>query len=184
MTFFIPDHLAQAARKVQARAETIQQAQIAFLADLIRLKTYTGEEGPAIERTLTEMKALAFSDVRTDTIGDALAEVGDGSYHLLYDAHLDENEIADENDWPYPRWNRPLPKANSMVWVHPIARGASPPSSTARILPPSLASPATAPSLYKVRRWRRTPRALPCVTLWKRTNSRIPTLCCWLKPPI
>jgi len=102
MTFFIPDHLAQAARKVQARAKTIQQAQIAFLADLIRLKTYTGEEGPAIARTLTEMKALAFSDVRTDTIGDALAEVGDGSYHLLYDAHLDENEIADENDWPYP----------------------------------------------------------------------------------
>ena len=55
-----------------------------------------------MERTLAEMRALAFGDVRTDTIGDALAEVGDGPLHLLYDAHLDENEIADEKDWPHP----------------------------------------------------------------------------------
>ncbi len=80
MPIFIPNHLAEAAQKVRAQTQSIQRAQITFLADLIRLKTYTGEEGPAIERTLSEMKTLALSDVRTDTIGDALAEVGDGSY--------------------------------------------------------------------------------------------------------
>ncbi len=98
----IPPHLAEAAEKVKGQAETIAQAQIAFLCDLIRLKTYTGEEGPAVERTLAEFHALGFGQARTDAIGDALAQVGDGRFHLLYDAHLDENEIADERDWPYP----------------------------------------------------------------------------------
>ncbi len=98
----IPDHLVQAARQVRAQAESIAAAQIAFLADLIRLRTYTGEEGPAVERTLAEFRKLTFDNVRTDAIGDALAQVGVGRYHLLYDAHLDENEIADESDWPHP----------------------------------------------------------------------------------
>lgn len=98
----IPPHLAEAAERVKGQAETIAQAQIAFLSDLIRLKTYTGEEGPAVERTLAEFHALGFGQARIDAIGDALAQVGDGRFHLLYDAHLDENEIADERDWPYP----------------------------------------------------------------------------------
>jgi putative selenium metabolism hydrolase len=102
MTPTIPAELAEAAARVRRFAETIHQAQIDFLADLIRLKTYTGQEGPAVERTLAEMTACGLTNVRTDSAGDALATIGSGRYHLLYDAHLDENEIADEADWPYP----------------------------------------------------------------------------------
>ncbi|MCP4164473.1 MAG: hypothetical protein GY759_01105, partial [Chloroflexi bacterium] len=93
MSFVIPEQLLQAAEKVRMQVGSIQQAQIDFLSDLIRFKTLTGEEGPAVERTLVEMQALRFNNVRTDGIGDALAEVGDGPHRLLYDAHLDENEI-------------------------------------------------------------------------------------------
>lgn len=98
----IPVPLAQAAERVRRHAQTIRQAQVDFLADLIRLKSYTGQEGPAVERTLTEMRACGLVDVHLDQAGDALATVGGGRYHLLYDAHLDENEIADESEWPYP----------------------------------------------------------------------------------
>lgn len=98
----IPGALAQAAERVRQHAQKIQQAQIDFLADLIRLKSYTGQEGPAVERTLAEMRTCGFRDVRIDSAGDALATIGGGKFHLLYDAHLDENEIADENAWPHP----------------------------------------------------------------------------------
>jgi len=98
----IHPQLAAAAAQVRQFAETIKQAQLDFLADLIRLKTYTGQEGPAVERTLAEMRRCGFNDVRTDSAGNALASVGQGRFRLLYDAHLDENEIADEADWPYP----------------------------------------------------------------------------------
>lgn len=98
----VPAPLAEAAERVRRHAKTIRQAQIDFLADLIRIKSYTGQEGPAVERTLLEMKRCGLKQVGTDSAGDALATTGSGRYHLLYDAHLDENEIASEQDWPYP----------------------------------------------------------------------------------
>ncbi len=98
----IPPQLMEAAERVRQYAHTIQPSQIDFLADLIRIRSYTGEEGPAVERTLQEMRTCNFSAVRTDNAGSALATIGTGKYRLLFDAHLDENEIADEDEWPYP----------------------------------------------------------------------------------
>lgn len=100
--FDVPAHLVAAAEKVKARAPALADDQVDYLADIIRLRTYTGEEGPAVERTLEEMRSSGMDDVRTTTAGDALATVGNGRYHLLYDAHLDHNEIADEEEWPHP----------------------------------------------------------------------------------
>lgn len=102
MTLTVHPQLAEAAARVRQHAESIRQSQIDFLADLIRIKSYTGEEGPAVERTLAEMKNCGFENVRTDSAGNALACVGAGKFHLLYDAHLDENEIADEKAWLHP----------------------------------------------------------------------------------
>jgi putative selenium metabolism hydrolase len=48
------------------------------------------------------MRACGFDEVRLDTAGNALATVGAGRFRLLYDAHLDENEIAAEDEWPFP----------------------------------------------------------------------------------
>ena len=98
----VPDKLAEAAERVRHHAQSLKQAQIDFLADLIRIKSYTGQEGPAVDRTLAEMRACGFNQVHTDSAGNALATVGTGKFRLLYDAHLDENEIADEKAWPYP----------------------------------------------------------------------------------
>ena len=98
----VPPSLAVAAAQVRQFAESIRQAQIDFLADLIRIKSYTGQEAAAVERTLQEMRYCGLADVRTDPAGSALASVGAGRFHLLYDAHLDENEIANEHDWPHP----------------------------------------------------------------------------------
>ena len=98
----IPEALAQAAARVRQHAEKFHQSQIDFLGDLIGIKSYTGEEGPAVERTLAEMRSAGFDAVETDRAGNALGLVGDGPLRLLYDAHLDENEIADEAAWPHP----------------------------------------------------------------------------------
>jgi hypothetical protein len=98
----IPPTLAEAAERVRRHAQSLRQNQIDFLADLIRIKSYTGQEGPAVKRTLAEMKACGFDNSRSDSAGSALASVGAGKFHLLYDAHLDENEITDEKIWPHP----------------------------------------------------------------------------------
>ena len=100
--FTVPADLALAAEQVKAAAPALADPQVEFLSDIIRHRTYTGEEGPAVERTLEEMRSSGFDDVRTASAGDALGTVGTGRYQLLYDAHLDHNRVADEEEWPYP----------------------------------------------------------------------------------
>ncbi len=73
-----------------------------FLADLIRIRSYTGQERPAVERTLEELRAIGCDEVWMDSAGNALGRIGRGPRVLLYDAHLDTNEVADEREWPHP----------------------------------------------------------------------------------
>lgn len=73
-----------------------------FLADLIRIRSYTGQERPAVERTLAELRAIGCDEVWIDSAGNALGRIGRGPRVILYDAHLDTNEVADEREWPHP----------------------------------------------------------------------------------
>ena len=73
-----------------------------FLADLIRIRSYTGQEGPAVERMLHELRAIGCDEVWTDSAGNALGRIGRGPRVILYDAHLDTNEVADAREWPHP----------------------------------------------------------------------------------
>src|SRR5512139_3369773 len=73
-----------------------------FLADLIRIRSYTGQEQPAVERMLQELTAIGCDEVWIDSAGNALGRIGHGSRVILYDAHLDTNEVADDREWPHP----------------------------------------------------------------------------------
>jgi putative selenium metabolism hydrolase len=96
-----PD-LDELAARIQDTAETLYPSMVNFLSDLIRIRTYTGEEGPAVERTLVELRAIGCDKVWMDSAGNALGQVGGHNSILLYDAHLDTNEIADESEWIHP----------------------------------------------------------------------------------
>jgi len=74
--------VADLARQMTERRER-------FLADLIRIRSYTGQEGPAVERTLQELRAIGCDEVWTDSAGNALGRIGRGPRVILYDAHLD-----------------------------------------------------------------------------------------------
>jgi hypothetical protein len=73
-----------------------------FLADLIRIRSYTGQEKPAVERTLAELRAIGCDEVWQDSAGNALGRIGHGPRVILYNAHLDTNEVADESESPHP----------------------------------------------------------------------------------
>lgn len=73
-----------------------------FLADLIRIRSYTGQERPAVERTLQELSAIGCDEVWMDSAGNALGRIGRGPRVILYNAHLDTNEVADDREWPHP----------------------------------------------------------------------------------
>ena len=90
------------AERISGTAGALTERRERFLADLIAIRSYTGQEGPAVERTLAELRAIPCDEVWRDSAGNALGRIGEGKRVILYDAHLDTNEVADERDWPHP----------------------------------------------------------------------------------
>ena len=88
--------------KIKGLAEQFRQPMTDFLADLIRIQSYTGHETPAVERTLTELKLIGCDEVWTDSAGNALGRIGKGKQIILFNAHLDTNEVSDASQWPHP----------------------------------------------------------------------------------
>lgn len=88
--------------EIAAAANQLYPDMVQFLADLIRIRSYTGQERPAVERTLRELEKIGCQSVWMDSAGNALGEIGQGETLLLYDAHLDTNEVSDESQWPFP----------------------------------------------------------------------------------
>jgi len=80
--------------RIAALAQQTSERRERFLADLIRIRSYTGQEGPAVARTLQELRAIGCDEVWMDSAGNALGRIGRGPRIILYDAHLDTNEVA------------------------------------------------------------------------------------------
>lgn len=95
-------NLPELSKKIDEAANSINDKMTAFLADLIRIRSYTGEEKPAVERTIEELKSIGCDKVWIDSAGNALGRIGTGKKIILYNAHLDHNEITDESEWPHP----------------------------------------------------------------------------------
>lgn len=94
--------LKKLSNEVSKMSHALNERMVKFLADLVRIRSYTGHEGPAVERTLKEFEAIGCDEIWMDTAGNALGRIGLGKHTILYDAHLDTNEVADEREWPHP----------------------------------------------------------------------------------
>ena len=58
-----------------------------------------------------------------DSAGNALGRIGRGPRVILYDAHLDTNEVADEREWPHPPLRAGRRGRRSCTgWARPTAR--------------------------------------------------------------
>jgi putative selenium metabolism hydrolase len=83
-------------------AERMRQPMVDFLGDLIRIQSYTGAERLAVERTMLELERIGCDEVWMDSAGNALGRIGHGKRVILYNAHLDTNQVSDPSQWPHP----------------------------------------------------------------------------------
>ena len=64
------------ADRVLGLSESFADCQTRFLADLIRIRSYTGQERAAVDRTLDELRAIGCDEVWMDSAGNALGRIG------------------------------------------------------------------------------------------------------------
>ncbi len=77
---------------------------VRFAQDLIRIPSPPGGEGVVAERVAEEFRALGFSDVRIDDVGNAIGVVPgtSGGPAVMLSCHLDVVAEGDVNEWEHP----------------------------------------------------------------------------------
>jgi len=75
---------------------------IQFAQDLVRIKSYSGQEEAAIKLVEEEMLSLGFDEVIIDQMGNVLGKIGNGSKSILFDSHVDTVEVNDASEWKIP----------------------------------------------------------------------------------
>lgn len=73
-----------------------------FTQELVRINSYSGQEGEIARFIASKMKALNFDEVKIDRYGNVLGRVGDGGKVILFDSHMDTVNVTDEESWDVP----------------------------------------------------------------------------------
>ena len=69
---------------------------------LVRIKSYSSQEGPIIKFLEQKMIELGFDNVKIDAMGNLLGTMGEGPKSILFDSHVDTVEVPDEKEWEFP----------------------------------------------------------------------------------
>jgi putative selenium metabolism hydrolase len=79
-----------------------QQALIEFAQNLVRIKSYSGEEEEIIRFIERKMVALGYAEVTIDAMGNVVGRLGDGPTTILFDSHVDTVAVNDAEEWAMP----------------------------------------------------------------------------------
>jgi putative selenium metabolism hydrolase len=74
---------------------------LAFAQDLVRIKSFSGDEGLAAQAIASKMRALDYDDVRIDSMGNVLGRIGSGEKSILFEAHMDTVQVHDAEAWAH-----------------------------------------------------------------------------------
>jgi putative selenium metabolism hydrolase len=78
---------------------------VEFAQSLVRIKSYSGQEGEIIRFIEQRMKALGYDEVTVDPMGNLLGRIGSGKKSILFDSHVDTVEVNDEGEWDIPPYS-------------------------------------------------------------------------------
>ena len=72
---------------------------VEFAQQLVRTKSFTGQEGALATSVAEKMKQLDSDGVSVDSLGNVIGMVGDGTKSILMDAHMDTVAVSHPEDW-------------------------------------------------------------------------------------
>jgi len=84
---------------IQKAVNQIQSDLIEFARDLVRTKSYSGDERAIIHLIEKKMKQLYYDDVTVDSMGNIVGRIGNGQDVLMFDSHVDTVAANDPSKW-------------------------------------------------------------------------------------
>lgn len=80
-------------------ANEIEKDLIKFTQDIIKIKSYTGNEKELALFVKDKMEKLGYDEVIVDNLGNVLGVIGAGEKSILFDSHIDTVEVTDSEKW-------------------------------------------------------------------------------------
>jgi len=87
---------------IKSAIAEIKSDLIGFAQDLVRTKSYSGDEKEIIERIKDKMNELDYDDVFIDSMGNIVGQIGHGEKVIMFDYHIDTVEVNDFSEWVHP----------------------------------------------------------------------------------
>ncbi|NNF98938.1 MAG: YgeY family selenium metabolism-linked hydrolase [Desulfobacteraceae bacterium] len=80
-------------------ATVIEAELIRFAQELVKLRSYTGQEKELAMFIKDKMTQLAYDQVKVDGLGNVFGVIGNGPTKILFDSHIDTVEVNDAVQW-------------------------------------------------------------------------------------
>lgn len=85
--------------KIASLAESLRGDITNFLREVIAIPSFSGKEGPVVERMKQAMKDFDYDEVRVDRFGNLLGRVGSGERLVAIDGHCDTVGVGNPDNW-------------------------------------------------------------------------------------
>lgn len=87
--------------QIKEAAQGYEKDMTKFLRDLVRIPGESCDEKGHVDRIAEEMKAVGFTKVEIDPMGNVLGYMGTGKTLIGYDAHIDTVGIGNRDNWNF-----------------------------------------------------------------------------------
>ncbi|MDA3791181.1 MAG: YgeY family selenium metabolism-linked hydrolase [Desulfobacula sp.] len=87
---------------IKSALEEIKSDLIEFAQELVKIKSYSGDEEKIIQFIKEKMIQLDYDDVVIDSMGNIVGRIGNGQQSIMFDSHIDTVEVKDFSDWIHP----------------------------------------------------------------------------------
>ncbi len=85
--------------RIKELAHTERDRTAGILSDLVKIRSYSGDEEAVCRKIEAICREFGTDDVRIDGLGSVVARIGSGPKILAFDAHIDTVTIGDESRW-------------------------------------------------------------------------------------
>ena len=79
----------------------IKSELIEFAQELIKIKSYSGDEQEIIKHINEKMNLLDYDEVIIDAMGNIVGRIGNGETIIMLDSHIDTVEVNDVSEWTH-----------------------------------------------------------------------------------
>lgn len=89
------------AKEIVEVARSYEHDIAAFLAEIVSIKSLSGQEEEVAQRIGRQMRAVGFDEVRTDGLGSVVGRIGNGKRVIAFDAHIDTVDVGNRELWSF-----------------------------------------------------------------------------------